>query len=120
MHEIDTQRLLEVLSAGMSYEVLLWDLNGSSLSASMLGVQSIQHMTIVYAWIVDPYARMDLGGGEGGAKRQYVIWWGRDIALSTCTALDNVTVPGSNCIGASIYSFIHRLESSITLTIHKA
>ena len=27
--------------------------------------------------------------GQGGAKRQYVIWWG-GMALSTCTALDNV------------------------------
>ena len=44
--------------------------------------------------------------------------------LSKCTALHNVAEPeGSskfNCIGVSIYPFIHRLESSvqsITLTI---
>ena len=31
--------------------------------------------------------------GQGGAKRQYVIWWG-GTALSTCTALDNVAESG--------------------------
>ena len=45
----------------------------------------------------------DLGQG-GGAKWQYVIWWG-GMALSICTALDNV-------VESSI--------QSITLTIHKA
>ena len=39
------------------------------------------------------YPYSDIGGqgffqdlGQGGAKRQYVIWWG-GMALSTCTAL---------------------------------
>ena len=33
------------------------------------------------------------GFGPRGAKRQYVIWWG-GMALSTCTALDNVAESG--------------------------
>ena len=60
--------------------------------------------------------------GQGGAKRQYVIWWGGGggggggggMALSTCTALDNVAESGASSTPPNFESFLFRASCVIS------
>ena len=51
--------------------------------------------------------------GQAGAKRQYVIWWG-GMALSTCTALDNVAESGGILNPPNFESFLFRASCVIS------
>ena len=47
----------------------------------------IYNLYIYCTSLIRPFQGFFQDLGQGGAKRQYVIWWG-GMALSTCTALD--------------------------------